>query len=322
MKMARSLVIRASSVAFAAAVAVACGGSSSSSSSAGGGSGGAADAPSFVSSYCAIMAPCCATVSKPTDGAQCRAFVTALTGISKYDAAKGSACISEMNAAKDTAGFCQGTSTANLADCKGAFSTTGGGGGGTKNPGDPCTSPSECASSAEGKVDCQTYFGTAGAETKICQVQIPGKVGDTPCIGTTDGGVTSFEVGGPPIARGYICDRAAGARCETGKACVALVPAGGDCTSSTECTGDAYCDFTSHKCAARVADGAPCAGNNQACQAASYCDTASSTCAAAIADGQPCAAPKPCASGICVNGQCGTSGGGGGLLGLAFLCGS
>ena len=322
MKVPRSLVLRASSVAFAAAIAVACGGSSSSGSSSGG--AGTADAPSFVSSYCAIMAPCCATVNKPTDGVQCRAVVTALTGASKYDAAKGATCLDEMNAAKGTPGWCEGTSTANVSDCKQVFGTSSGGGG-TKNPGDLCNSTTECASSPDGKVECQTYFGTGGAQTKICQVQIPGKVGDTPCLGTKVGGVTTMDIGGTPMPRGYICDHASGASCnKPGDACVALIAVGGDCGgASNGCADDAYCDFTSSKCVARLAQGAPCTGNSAACQAGLYCDATAKTCAAAIPDGQPCAAPKPCVSGVCINGQCGSSSSSSsGLLGLAFICGS
>ena len=121
----------------------------------------------------------------------------------------------------------------------------------------------------------------------------------------------------------YICDRATGSRCDSAtKACVALVAVGSACTGASDaCTVDAYCDFPSGKCAARIAKGGACTGDSAACQDGLYCDAGSKSCATAIADGQPCAAPIPCASGICVNGVCGTRGSGN-SLGLALLCGT
>ena len=322
--MAQSWRSRAVLVAVAAVVVAACGGSTSSSSSSSG--SGAGDPSSFVSSYCAIMAPCCATVKKPTDGVVCRSVVGAFTSGDRYDSAKGAACLSEMNAAKDAPGFCDGTTDGTTPDCKAVFTATGGPSA-TKKPGDLCSSTKECAASSEGTVECQTYFGTGGAQTLICQIQIAGKIGDTPCIGTRVGrGVTELDISGAPVPRGYICDHANGSRCDTTtKACAALVTVGAPCSGVSgvgdPCTVDAFCDFQSGKCATRVAKGGACTGSSASCQDGLYCDASSKACATAIADGQPCAAPIPCASSICVNGICGTRGSGN-SLGLTLLCGS
>ena len=86
-----------------------------------------------------------------------------------------------------------------------------------------------CAPSPEGKVTCFTQFDSKGGETKVCQLQIVGKAGDTPCIGTKDGEVTSYSTdsgtNAAPPSRGYICNVASGLSCDgTAKQCV-VIPA-------------------------------------------------------------------------------------------------
>ena len=176
---------------------LACSGGSDS-----GGGGTAADSSSFVSQYCELLAPCCAKVNRPTDGAQCRAFLGAFSGTYQYDAAKGSACLSEVRARQSAPTFCDDPDD-RAESCNAVFKENG---TGTKQPGEPCSNDGDCASSPEGDVDCASSY-SGDAVTKVCQLQLRGKEGDTPCAGTRDGSTTSYSSSGgdgPPPARAYI----------------------------------------------------------------------------------------------------------------------
>jgi hypothetical protein len=284
-----------------------------------GDSGGsvAADSSSFISQLCAEYMPCCAKAGKPSDGAQCRAFYSAFTGSATYDAAAGSKCLEEVRAQKGSASFCdEGISAPS---CEKAFGSNTG----TKKPGEACSEDEECAPSAEGKVECASLF-VGGSQIKKCQVQVTGKLGDTPCAGTVDGNTTSFSGSGtatdiPP--KGYLCYVKDGLRCDskTG-ACAAIAKVGEACEGfgSYLCTKDAYCDTTAKKCVARKAVGAACTGfSSEQCVEGAYCDSTTKACVASLAVGAPCKSSNECASGSCVNSACAA----GGDLTTAFLCG-
>ena len=307
-----SLLLRRSVSLFAVgagllAVPLAC------SSSSGGGK------QDFVARYCAEFAPCCAKAGRPSDGAQCRAFLGAFASGS-YDASAGDACIAEVHAQASSPTFCDNGGPSGPS-CKKVFKDPGGTGG-SSAPGTPCTMDSECASSPEGKVRCASVY-TAGKTIKKCQVQLPGKAGDSPCVGTIDGNVTSFgsSSSATDVApRGYLCDLAAGVYCdETSGACNALAPIGGDCSGSftSGCVREAYCDGTTRKCTARKPTGASCDSFGGQCVAGDTCDSTTKTCVTLLVDGAACNDGQTCASGSCVNGKCGHSSD----LGLAFLCG-
>ncbi|MBI2395300.1 MAG: hypothetical protein HYV09_37370 [Deltaproteobacteria bacterium] len=274
---------------------------------------------SFISAMCQEYMPCCAKAGRPSDGAQCRAFLGAFAGTG-YDAAAADKCLADVRANRSSPTFCEdGMSPAS---CDGVFS---GGSGGTKKPGETCSGEDECAPSAEGKVRCASLYMSGGSTIKKCQVTIVGKAGDSPCVGTVDGNVTwwttSTATDIPP--KGYTCNVKDGIRCDsTTYKCTTIPKIGETCESysSNSCTSDAYCDSSTKKCAARKAIGQPCETySSDQCVDGAYCDSTTKQCTAALADGAPCTSTESCKSRSCVNNKCAASGSGD--LGLALLCG-
>lgn len=273
----------------------------------------------FVSSYCSLVSPCCATIGRPSDGQACRAVISAFTGSAKYDANAGKACLDQMNAKSSDPQFCEaifgsGPTTLTFPACDGVFSSSGG----TVAPGGDCKQTSDCAPSTEGKVDCM-FGSSGGASIKKCQVQIKGKAGDSPCVGTVDANLTSYSSSSDVPPRGYLCNIADGLYCSSStKQCTQQSPVGGACTSSFgyECVADSYCDFTSKTCVARIPTGGACT-SGESCVGDDYCDSTTKTCTAKLADGSACTDGLKCASGSCVNSKCEHVAG----LGAAFLCG-
>jgi hypothetical protein len=292
---------------------VACSSSSNSSGTV------AAGKDDFIAKLCDLYMPCCAKAGKPADGAQCRAFYGAFAG-TNYDAASGNACLSEVKAQSSSPTFCEtGTSSSTSPSCSKVFSSAAG----VKKPGEECTQDSDCAASSEGSVDCRSLFKD-GATIKKCQVQIVGKAGDTPCLGTVDGNITSYNSSGDTdvLPRGYLCNVKDGVRCDsTTDKCVAIPKIGEACTSGTAaCTDDAYCDSTTKKCVARKPSGSMCSSfTTNECADGLYCNSTTKVCTTAIADGAACKSSSECLSRSCVNGSCAKAGSSN--LTTAFLCG-
>lgn len=279
--------------------------------------GGGGDATSFIADLCATLAPCCAQMNKPTDGATCRATYTSITAVEAYDPVKGSACLNELHAAQSSSDFCT-TFTAKGASCKGAFkrmrssSATG-----AKPAGQPCTDDSECAPSTEGDVSCASHF-TNGAETKTCQIEAQGKEGDKPCNETRDGTSVSFSSGpvlpdaGPPVipSKSFYCDVSDGLYCNgTTVTCSKIQGVGGPCSSfgNDGCTKDAYCDYQTKSCVARVPVGSDCTKSSSACVPDAFCTNDTRKCTALLADGASCQMSQQCQSNRCVNTKCESS---------------
>lgn len=291
-----------------------------SSSSAGGTTGTASGKDDFLSQYCAEFAPCCAKAGLPSDGAACRAVYGALTP-SNYDAAAGNACLSEIRALSSSPTFCDnlGSTTGSAPSCKKVFQTTAG----TVAPGGECTQDKDCAPSSEGSAKCASLY-KGGTTIKKCQIQIAGKAGDSPCVGTVDGNVTSYSSSGTATdipTKGYLCDVKDSVYCNsTSGKCTAISGVGGPCTSSYshECAKDAYCDLSSKTCAAKKPASAACTGDQ--CITGTYCDDTTKVCTTQLAEGAACKTSKECLSNNCINSKCAKSG----LsdLSLAFLCGS
>jgi hypothetical protein len=154
-----------------------------------------------------------------------------------------------------------------------------------------------------------SLYTDGGTWIHKCQVQIPGKVGDGPCLGTQDGdGFSSLSTGTDfstdLASEGYVCNTADGVHCETGT-CVALSAVGQSCSYSSNCVRDAFCDSSSH-CASRVAAGANCKGvNSDECTSDYYCPTASPRqCTAKVANGSACTSDSMCKSDTCTTGTC------------------
>ncbi len=300
-------------------------------SSSNSGSGTASSSSDFIDQYCSIYAGCCGAESYPSDGKQCRTFLS-LEASGTYNAQAGNACLSALQSAaqKDPTWCVDDTADTNRA-CDGVYGNTK---GGSVQPGGTCQSTSDCAAAPAGDtVDCRDYFGSGGASTKICQVWVPGKAGDA-CGGTQTtlaGGGTETSFNGSEDSDGgtfpsqiVICNTADGVTCSstgtTGDTCVALGQPGDTCQSTDSCVPTAYCDFGgTSKCVARVADGGSCTASSQSCVANDYCDSASSTCKATLASGSACTTPQQCQSDDCTNGKCGAGLAG---FGLGILCGS
>ncbi len=298
---------------FALALVLGCSSNSSNGSVAG-------DRDSFIAQLCQQYMPCCAKAGKPADGAQCRAFYGAFAASNNYDPAAGSACLSEVKAAAASPTFCDNATSTNVSpSCGKVFPASG---GGSKKPGETCAQDNECASSTEGPVECRSLFKD-GATIKKCQVQIAGKAGDTPCLGTVDGNITSYNSSGDTdiLPRGYLCNVKDGLRCDsTTDKCVAIAKVGEPCEGfgSNLCTDDAFCDTTQKKCVARKAVGEMCTSDQ--CVEGAYCNTTTRLCTASLAVGAACKSSSECITRSCVNGACAKSGSGTDFT-TAFLCG-
>ena len=307
---------------------MACVGACSGSTTTGTSSGGSASSSqAFIDEFCALTAPCCGRVNKPTDGASCRALFGGLLGARTYDATKGNACLGEIRARSNASDFCDNP-TSQAPSCKGTFKEAG---TGTAQPGADCSKEGDCASSSEGEVSCaSSYSGTA--TTKSCQIELEGKEGDLPCLKTRDGSTTSYTSsfssgdGGPqrPATRGYVCDVAKGVYCNSRTmACTKVADIGGACDSSSfdsyACVKAGSCDTQQRKCVARKAVGEDCSGSSQSCVDKANCDLQTRKCVAGLPDGTACTSSARCESNNCTNGTC--TGKSGSDLSTQFLCG-
>ena len=130
-----------------------------------------------------------------------------------------------------------------------------GDGGGTKAPGESCSLASDCASASEGEATCMP--NRASDEPPfVCVVEIDGKEGDSPCVGTATEFLTSYQSG---EVRGYVCDARKGVVCSTSsKRCEAIKAEGEACDPDEHlpCGPNAGC--TGSVCVARLPDGSPC----------------------------------------------------------------
>lgn len=269
-----------------------------------------ADVQSFVSALCAEFATCCKAEGLPSDGLVCRALYGAFIPAASYNSQAGAACLSEVRAAQDK---CTGNPMG-TPSCSRISS-----GGGIRKPGETCEQDSDCAPADAGEVECAFSFAN-NAQTRQCQIQLPGTVGSKPCVGTRDGNTTfSFGAGDTIPTTGYICDVANGLTCNsTTLECQPLAAVGERCTSSTyACVKTAYCDFQMNSCRLFKAIGATCSDHSE-CGPESYCASGTKTCTARRANGQACTVNSECLSEDCTNGLCAPNAD----LGLSLLCGA
>jgi hypothetical protein len=252
----------------------------------------------FAAAYCPEVAKCCSKLGfQGGDGQMCRFVLSAAPSNASTDA-----CLAEMRAQVAAGTFCaaDGPSPA----CNAAFSSSS---TGNKKPGEDCDVDSDCASSSDGKVICQSLYLDSSNWLHKCQVQIPGKVGDA-CIGTQEGDVfssTSTTTRTDIPARGYVCNTADGIKCWS-DTCVALADVGAVCNYSSDCVRTAYCDGKD-RCSPRVLAGGPCTGtvSTAECAVGYYCPAASPRyCTAQLGTGASCSSPDMCKSGNCLEGKC------------------
>jgi hypothetical protein len=280
----------------------------------GGGSGGGgatatppASLAAFAADYCSLFTPCCMKAGLHVGGQGCQVFVEALAAGQTYNAGAGQACVHETQQLSTQQDFCSAPSSG--PSCRNVFS-----GSGTKGPGQPCATTTECAAPAGGTANCwiQTTFVDGGTTSSGSCIQLLyGMVGQGPCLGTVSGNSTSFSWSGsaPPPAMAYLCNVADGVSCNSPtRKCTALSATSQACTQSTDCVAGDYCSFATSgsTCVAHVANGASCAGtSSNACLTTSYCDTGSQTCKPLLAGGSVCTLDMQCQSHRCINGMCG-----------------
>ena len=287
-----------------------------------------AAAQEWVAKYCDLLMPCCTKYGLASDGRQCRSLFGSLTV--GYDATAGDACLREMRAAQANPDFCGGGGGNKLApSCEKVFPRSS---GGTKKPGDACSTDSECATSAQGRVSCASKTETGGARTSVCQVAIAGKEGDGPCSGTVDGNVT-FGSGyspSPPPSQTFVCEVKDGVDCPSTLSstdpppkCVRIGEIGSPCTSSfgsNSCVKAAYCDSADKTCKARIAVGEACFKFSSDCAIGAYCDDTTLKCTPAVAEGAACTTSEQCLSRNCDNKKCAKAGDLS-ALGYLLICG-
>jgi hypothetical protein len=273
---------------------------------------GKSPAEQFADSYCAEIAKCCGEAGLPADGKMCHEWMTFATMGGSYNGSAGDACLAEMRAQVSAGIFCSSLSDSQA--CDQVFES---GSSGNKKPGESCDFDSDCALSNEGEVVCASAYVNDAFIDK-CQIQIPGKAGDTPCIGTQDGDWFMSANNDTDVApRGYVCDVKDGVRCEEG-VCTAMAAIGERCSFSSDCVRTAYCDYAQSQCVARIPEGGTCSGgSSDECLEDFYCSS-SEQCTAKLPNGAACTSNSSCQSGSCSNGACD----GGGDFGLMLLCGS
>lgn len=276
---------------------------------------GKSDAEKFADSWCGEVAKCCSQAGLPGDGKMCHQWMSFASAGGSYSSQGGEACLAEMRSEIGAGTFC---TDLGLSACDSAFGSRSG----SKKPGETCKSDGDCAPSSEGTVVCASLYVDSVFIDK-CQVRMPGKAGDTPCVGTQDGAVfmsssTSDATDVPP--RGFVCDLASGVQCKSGS-CVALGAVGATCSYTSDCVRSAFCDYAKDLCTARVAAGATCTGSDSAeCVDGAYCPTSSKQCTAKAANGASCTTSSMCLSDYCSNSTC--QGDSGSNFGLSLYCGS
>jgi hypothetical protein len=301
-------------------------------------SGSAANVDQFVASvadmYCAKAASCCASRGLDGSGNQCRSLISASkskSDPSKYDPAKGQACLDQLKAAAsatpDACQFLFSDETLDTPACESALPPKGG----TKAPGEPCSENEECARPDGAEAECykQTIFENGGSKTtSYCRTFRPGKENDAPCFWTVDGDNWFSPFSGSSSDKkpteGFSCNVADGLHCADGSdgappACKRLIASGGACSFADKCEKGLFCKQGT--CAPRGAVGAACdTFSFKSCVDDAFCESESKTCQAKKAPGTACELSEECKEGSCENSVC-KKGGGLEDFALTFLCG-
>jgi hypothetical protein len=263
-------------------------------------------AQTFVTQYCALVAPCC---TKAGLTSECAAQATSAAEQGTYDATAGAACLAALSALQGAA-FCGGlavstgssTPWAVIPACAAVFPSAG-----ATPAGQPCNQDSDCAPGPNGGAICTFTPGmnTLTQTTQTCQT-LTGKLGDA-CFGAYAYGGTQDYTG----PTGAICDQSQGAICDQQTlVCVAAGAVGTSCNSSDMCDpAGAYCDLPGGGfCVARLPLGATCTGTLLGeCAGNATCNDTTKKCTALGGAGAACspsAYPSHCLSGFCNNGSC------------------
>ncbi len=273
-----------------------CGVTSEGTSSAGASGGLTAD--DFAAQYCALMKPCCDGSELPSGG--CATSIKRLLPPA-FDGASAATCLTALQGATGAPTFCdRGSGLSSHPACSRLSAAHG-----AIPVGGTCTNATsnvQCDVSSEGPVGC--VFGNGRS---ICQVQLLGDLGASPCAFDTgsDGAIPSgASLEGDVLPKAYYCDRSKGLHCNlTTSACVAASPVDGDCQyNDYECEAPSYCDTTAKKCKTRVAVGGACP-DFQSCAVDARCGSGAAggtaVCVALVDNGGACTQKVDCASGAC-----------------------
>jgi hypothetical protein len=291
--MARWLVV----VAVVALAEPGCGSGSDDATADAGVEGGMDGGVDFLQTYahakCAGRGPCCQAVALPFDENECERFefgeisqlaTEALEAGASLDPEAGQACI---NALEQGAVSCSSYPTIAEVPCSRIWS-------GHAPLGTACATSYDCATSADGQVQCFQVIADGGVGSSYCQVlHEPAHLGD-PC---------GAELGAPgphPVEGDCTFGNDSMLRCDPATfTCAPRLQIGQACAGN-DCAAGAYCS-TSGSCVAQVGLGTTCS-SSLACQTGLRC--VSSVCAPLAQVGDPCRKDGDCASGACVGPTC------------------
>jgi hypothetical protein len=279
---------------------------------------GKSDPEKFADSYCAEVAKCCGRANLPADGKACHDLMTFASMGGSYDAKAGDACLAEMRSEVAAGTFCASLVSTTPTACDSVYGTAS---TGSKKPGETCEFDFDCAPSSNGNVVCASLY-VGSAFIYKCQVQVQGKVGDTPCAGTKNGNffLSSGSDATDIAPSAIVCSTADGVECTSGT-CTALTALGATCSGTSDCVRSAFCDPTKHQCIPKVTAGAACpSGDDDECLDGNYCAPGTKVCMAKGANGAACTTTSMCLSSNCPSGTCESNGLD--TFGLALICGT
>jgi hypothetical protein len=273
----------------------------------------------FLESLCSSALSCCVTIGRSEASVEdCTAQLKALSvGRTPrgYDPEAGDACLAALASAEQS-GQCWALGLTPGHPCLESF----GAHYGTSGPGEPCQDDSDCALPSEGTSICLRFSDT-------CQVLLPGKEGDGPCVAQLDrpddvaSKLDILYYGNESIATGYVCSHHDNLICGPSQTCEPKFTEGSACESREQCVSSLYCG--DDICRPYLEPGATCAGEmgGGLCDAAGYCNAFTSTCEARLPPGSPCSENYECETDACIQDVCSAMSGDDLLtLGL-FLCG-
>lgn len=217
--------------------AVACGDSDADKAKAAAQKSEAEEQETFLSTYCAIVLPCCNKIlSKDlNDVAGCKAHLRDIDPLMIANKEARDACTAQAKAAFPDPNFCKDFAQANTPACPDPSRKVL---TGVKKVGDTCANASECAPDFTGIVDCQGG---------ICQLRKRGAEGEGPCDTTIDGDVTLAALDKDQSATVYTCYRGlkeGSLQCDlSSKTCITAYEDRAKCTADTQCDKAQYCNF-------------------------------------------------------------------------------
>ena len=258
-------------------------------------------ARALADAHCNNIGPCCEQAGFPHDPVQCHTAAEAEMRAEiersranpnlSYDGNAARGCVNAYTAMVQA---CQDEDQIGAA-CRYIFV-------GTLQPGQPCTSSSECAPGNT------CALGGDGGATRQCTgttTRERGKLGDgcrSTCTETgnsTSCSTSSGQGSNPGTATCFTND---GLFCDSTFHCAVQPALGQTCTNNTPCAGEAFCD--NGTCAAKRTTG-PCGQSNNGCAATAYCDTATGQCTARKSTGATCATSSECSTtDRCTGGTC------------------